>query len=399
MEVNRPQLNGEVSQLQQLNQLLLEMASLRNEAELLKAGLRGLVGLLGVDHAAMMMTELDPVYSRVVSEFPSHGAVGQRIEMQTNPLRTQLLDHPDKMALVQDVDNDPLVNADVRAMLKPLGVQAILVLPLLVQGRMIGTVGMDIYQKGRRFSDDMIGLAQAVITQLSINIQNVRLLLQSEERVNQLQQVTSVGQALHASLQLDDILNAMLVETPRLFPVDHLIIALYDSAIDQLKDVAQYEAKRITIDVTHAPLVPIGTSLIGDVWQTGTPLSIGDTTQAGVRLRLHDARVRSVMVAPIALGERRLGVTYIGSLRPNAYSESDAALLEQVNGQLAAALENSGALAESQRATRAQMLVNTITAQIQQSSDLEQMLTAAALELGSALGARRARVVLTSNDE
>jgi GAF domain-containing protein len=388
-----------MTQLQQLNSLLLEMAGLRNEAELLKAGLRGLVGLLGIDHAAVLLHEPDGASARVVSEFPNHGAVGQRLDMHNNPMRAQLLDSPEKIGLVQDVDTDPVLTPTLRDILRGLGINAMLVLPLMVHGQLIGTVGLDVYQKNRPFTAEMIALAQAVATQLSVSVQNIRLLLQSEERVGQLQHLTTVGQALHASLQLDAILNAMLIETPRLFPVDHMIIALYDPTSEQLKDVAQYEAKRITIDLTHAPLVPIGTTLIGDVWQSGRPLHIEDTAQAGVRQRLHDARIRAVMVAPIAVRERRLGVTYIGSLRPHAYSQADAALLGQVNGQLAAALENSAALAESQRAARAQMLVNTITAHIQQSSDLEDMLAAAALELGRALGARRARVVLTSKDE
>ncbi len=403
MEVNRPRqpglLHAQPSTLQQLTQLQLEMVELGNEAELMKAGLRGLVGLLGIDHAAVLLTEPEGVYGRVVSEFPEHGAVGKRIELLINPLNPQMNDHPEQIGLVQDVQTDARLSVDVRNALTELGVQAMLVLPLMVHGQLIGTVGLDIYRQDGAFTDEMISLAQAITTQMSISVQNIRLLQQSGERINQLQKMTSMGQALHASLQLDAILNAMLTETPKLFPVDHMIVALHDPITEQLKDVAQYEAKRITVDLTHAPLVPIGTTLIGDVWLEKTTVRIGDTAQAGVRLRLQDARVRSVMAAPIALRDRQLGVTYVGSLQPNTYTAADAALLEQINGLLAAAIENSEALTESQRAARAQALVNSITAHLQQSSDLEDMIAAAAQELGRALGARRARVVLTADDQ
>jgi GAF domain-containing protein len=403
MEVNRARSTGTLpaypSQLQQLNQLLLEMASLRNEAELLNAGVRGLVGLLGIDHAAVLITEQDGAFGRVVSEYPSHGAVGQRLELLLNPLSTEMTRNAGHYSLVQDVENDTRLTPEVRGVLSSLGAQAMLVLPLLVHDQLIGTVGLDIYQKNLRFTDEMITLAQAVTMQMSVSVQNIRLLQQAEERVNQLQKVTSAGQAIHASLQLDAVLGAMLTETPKLFPVDHMIIALYDPFSQQLKDVAQYEAKRINVDLIHAPLVPFDTTLIGDVWHDRKLIRIGDTAQAGVRLRLQDARVRSVMVAPISLRDRQLGVTYVGCLRPHAYTNADAALLEQINGLLAASIDNSQALAESQRAARAQALVNTITAHLQQSSDLEDMIAATAQELGRALGARRARVVLTDDDK
>jgi GAF domain-containing protein len=400
MEVNRARQTSLLpsSPLQQLNQLQLEMMSLRNEAELLKAGVRGLVGLLGIDHATVLLNEPEGVYGRVVSEFPEHGVVGQRIELASNPLIAQIMQSPEHIGHITDAQNDPRLPQPFREILATLGTQAMLVLPLMVNGELIGTVGLDIYRKDQAFTDEMIVLAQAIITQMSVSVQNIRLLQQSEERVGQLQNVAALAQALHASLQLDAILNAMLTETPKLFPVDHMIIALYDPVVEQLKAVGQYEVKRITIDLTHAPFVPIDTTLIGDVWRDGTPLRIDNTAQAGVRLRLQDARVRSVMVAPISLRDRLVGVTYIASLRSHAYTPADAALLEQVNGQLASAIENSEALAESQRAARSQAIVNTITAHLQQSSDLEEMITAAAQELGRALGARRARVVLTADE-
>src|SRR5690606_34951185 len=103
---------------------------------------------------------------------------------------------------------------------------------------------------------------------------------------------------------------------------------------------------------------------------------------------------RSLMIAPIRVRDRLLGIVNIGSLHPNAYTETDIAVFQQMVNQLATALENAEAFAHSQRVAKNEALINDISAQLQQQMDMQRMLNVTLNELGAALGARRGRIRL-----
>lgn len=91
---------------------------------------------------------------------PTIRAVGNSILVHDNPSMEYIL-RQRRPLVVADVQRDPILGG-VAPLLRELGVQSILILPLIVQDQVIGTIGLDSTRCRRVFTQDEIALAQTV---------------------------------------------------------------------------------------------------------------------------------------------------------------------------------------------------------------------------------------------
>lgn len=385
------QLSRQVRVLQTINRLSGGISSFQNERELLNYTMQAMTNAVGVDHTAIATITASGDHAVVVAEYPKQIAVGARLNMRgtlADQVSRQQLNKP---FIIPDLERDTLLMQEEREGLRGMGIHALMIVPLLVYDKLIGTVGFDIYQKGRSFTPEMIEIAQTMTNQLAISLQNLRLLTETQHRAEQLQRITLFGQSMQATLELETILNIMLAETAQMLSVDNMSVALYDSRIGRLRLAARFEDERTVIDLTGGTLISMDNSFAGRVWQTREPLFIADTHE---RTDAGDLSTRTLIIVPIRSRGRILGTVSVGSLRPYAYSEGDFAIFQQMVNQLAVAIENAEAYAQSQRMAQNEALINEIATAIQQQRDVETMLSIAVGELGRALGAHQARGLL-----
>ncbi len=173
-------------------------------------------------------------------------------------------------------------------------------------------------------------------------------------------------------------------------------VALASARQGSLRSVARYADGRRTIDTANAVSVALDQTFVGQVWQMQELLGIADTQALPVHPTDYDPSLRSLLIAPIRSRGQVLGIVTIGSTLPYRYTETDQAIFQQMINQLAVALENAQAFEQSQRATKNEALINDISTQLQRRSAVEDMLEVAISELGTALGARRGRIRLTT---
>jgi GAF domain-containing protein len=389
------QLSRQVRVLQTLNRLSTGISSFQSEKELLDYTAQSLVTALNIDHVGLVLFEPNQDVGTVVSEYPRHGAIGMQIDLRTNGMVRALkeaLDHP---VIVQAVETDPMIDPETRIVLKKLGVASMAVLPLRIHDQLIGSVGLDIYERARPFASELLETAQTMISQFTISLQNIRLLSDAQRRAEQLQRIALFGQSVQATLNLETILNIMLTESKQMIAMDRMSVALYDMRQGRLRVVAQYEDEKTSVDLVNGALISMTGTFVAQVWETQETLAIADTqTLSGVR-RMQDVSVRSLMIVPIRSRGRLLGTVTVGCLRPNAYTEADKAIFLQMTNQLAVAIENADAFTQSQRVAKNEALINEIATHLQQRTAIDDMLQVAVGELGRALGARRARIRLS----
>lgn len=394
---NARELEQQVRTLQMINQFSMGLGVYRDEQQLLDYAAQSMTAALNVDHVGIALLDRGGEFGTVVSEYPDHGAVGSRLDIGNNPLTMALIENPDRSAIIQEVEDSELITDTTREVLRRIGVVRIMVVPLRLQGELAGTVGFDIYDPQQSFAHNAIEVAQTMVAQLMISLQNVRLLTDAQRRAEQLQHVASFGQSVQASLDMDNILGSMLAETRRTIPVDRLTISLFDPLTEQLRIVAQYEDGSTSIDLANGTPIALTGTFAGQVWETQELLAIADTQAAGGAGRAHDVAMRSLMIAPIRSRGRLLGTVSASANRPYAYEDTDVAIFQQMVNQLAVAIENSETFAQSQRTAKNEALVNAISAQFQSYSNVQDMMNAAITELGNAIGARRARVRLSTD--
>lgn len=393
IQAGAEQLKQQVGVLQTLNQLSSQISATLDEAQLLDQMVRALPDLLQVDHCGIVLLDPDKSAGTVMSEYPLTGAIGVKIEAVGNPLYEFIHNHDTRPAIVE-VENDPRLSESNRQFLRGVGTKHLAILPLVVLGDVIGSIGLDINQPDRLFTADILETAQAVASQLAIGLQNIRLLNDTRRRAEQLQRVAVFSQSVQATFDQDTIFNVVLTESTQMLPIDQMSVMMYEASRQELRSVAQRVDGVNSVRLSDGELIPIKGQL-AQVWSSWESLHIPDLRKVS-----HDldpsVTLRSWMMVPILARGQILGIASAGSERPYAFMETDVALFSQIISQLAVAVENAGAYQQTQRTAKNEALINDISTQLQSQMDISRMLDITAQELGKALGARRARIRLAT---
>lgn len=385
-------LQGQVTALQTLNQLATEMGRFTDEQALLDHVTRIVAEALAVDHAGLVTLDMTNQSGTVTSEWPLTGTIGTQIDFRNNPIFDLMKNNLPKTLLINEAFNDPRVTAQTREIFSRLGIKSIFLLPIIVRGQLIASLGLDLYSEDRVFSENDVTLAQTISAQLSVALENVRFLSDSQRRADQLQRIANFSRSVVATLEMPSLISIMLTETAQFISLDRMYIALFDERAGGLRVVGRYENERPAVKMDAALDPQIGSSFAAEVWKQQQFITYTDTMELRGNRSQYDIGLRSVMGVPVRLRGRVFGAVVVGSFRASRYSETDGALFQQLVNQFAATLENAEAYGQSQRIARSEALINEIVVEIQQAGDLSRMSEIVLRELTTALGATQARL-------
>ena len=135
-------------------------------------------------------------------------AVGVELPVEGN-LSSQKVIETGQSLVVDDAQNDP-ITAPIHEVMKSHGVVSLAIMPLISAGRVIGTVGLDILEAGRRFTEEEIRLAETIIGQAASAIENSRLFSQTQQQLEDLQIIQSTTSELSESLSFEDVSKTLI---------------------------------------------------------------------------------------------------------------------------------------------------------------------------------------------
>ncbi len=194
-----------------LYRVLAAVSSSINLEEISITICRELAQKFNLPQAALAFISEDGKYLDVKAEYrlPDRPpALGDRIPIEGNPATNWVIEHQQPL-VVEDMLAS-VTDPALLATLKKRGVRSMLIVPLIVRGKVIGTLGLDSL-KPRTFSEDEVRFAQNVASSVSQSVEIARLYhnLQSElesrlaaqtelvkERDFAMQVMNSMGQGL-----------------------------------------------------------------------------------------------------------------------------------------------------------------------------------------------------------
>ena len=401
VQVNASQLGSQVRVLQIVNQLAMMLGSTQDESELLDRATRALTEATGVDHSSIILYNTLENTGTVVSEYPWQGAIQTQINTVSDPL-FEPLQKAQELIIIEDVPNDGRLVSPLKEKVREMGVQTMALFPLIVSDRILGGVSLEIFNPIHKFTPQIVNIAQTIIAELSIGIQNLRLLTDAQRRADQLQRIAAFNESVQATLDMATIFNIMMNESSQMLPHNQLSIALYDPASGQLRVVAQRSEEYTNVSLSNGEVLPIA-GPVEKVWDSWEMVHIPDTRNVPDKVSSR-ITTRSLIISPLISRGRILGIVSVGNLRPYMYSDTDVVVFQQMVNQLAIAIENTEAFTQSQRVAKNEALVNDISSQLQRQLDIHSMLDVTVNELGKVLGARKARIrmgttVPNPNDE
>jgi signal transduction histidine kinase len=179
----------------------------------------------------------------------------------------------------------------------------------------------------------------------------------STEALRKLQAVTD---AALAHLSLDDLLDELLTRIRDALEADTSALLMLDTEREELVARA---AKGLEEEVERGTRIPYGKGFAGRIAATRDIVRIEDVDHSYVlNPILHEKGVKSLLGAPLVVGDKVLGVVHVGTLTPRVFNDDDVELLRVVSARAAIAIDRALAYDEVVRLTELQRDFVTLAA-------------------------------------
>ena len=277
-------------------------------------------------------------------------AVGFVIPVANNPA-TQMAITERRPVIVPNATENPLT-ASAHDVLRQRGVKTILILPLVVENEVIGTVGLDVVEEGIELTDEQLRLAETIVYQAASAIQRARLFSQTEEARRDAERLFGLSAALNAAQNADDIVGAVvgsgLAEEPALVSLSVVEVDVDGqprwSTVAALWADPQLGASRELGPGERFHLPDID---IAGAWTAGRgdPILIEDTARDervdGLLRALYESmRVRATVMLPLRVRDSWVGLLEFSWREPRPFNAHDRRIFRSMATQLAVTLSN-----------------------------------------------------------
>ena len=329
-----------------------------------------MVALFEADHSGILLFDQAQIYGQVVAEYPSTGATAERFPVQGYLAAERIIADREPL-VIEDAWNDPLMAA-VREAMHRLDIRSMLIVPLIVKGEVVGSIGLDAVGQQRRFSAEEVALAQTIANQVSIAIQNARLLEEARQRARQLESLIEVGRAIGSTLDLDEVLQLILERLEQVIPYDAVSLWLREGEAMRTRAVRGFEASEAHLDLT---VTLQDDALSQEMVSTRRPLILADAQQDERFCGLAGTEwVRSWLGVPLLSKGEVIGLVTINKKEPGLYTAETAELALAFGQQAAVAIENARLYEETRRYVGELTALHAIDVAIASTLNLDEVL-------------------------
>ena len=256
-----------------------------------------------------------------------------------------------------DMLEDPRVSLTpaVRARIEQASYRAVLALPLAVDGRVMGALGVG-DRRGRAFRDEDVQLAQAFAAQAANALENARLYEDAQRREREAAILARVARELTESLEPDEVGKRIVKNVRQLVgaPLSLLHLVQPDGSLR----VIAWSGEAPPYSTPEHPL-PAGTGVSSIVVREGRPFWSSDLLNdpsvvlaEETRQALQRSGNRAYLGAPLRLKGEIIGSLTVGDKLGRAFSHGEVALLETFADHVAMVLVNTQLFA-GEKAARA----------------------------------------------
>ena len=257
-----------------------------------------------------------------------------------------------------DILNDPAItiSPEERRRIEQARYRAVLAVPLLVHGQIIGAIGIS-DRPGRAFSAEDVRLVQAFADHAGLAFHNARVHAQTERARRVAAELARVARRLTETLEMSAVGDQTVESVLPLFDAQIAVLRVLEPD-GSLRAIAASGGARGAFKPGH--VLPPGMGLMGRVAREGRPLSTRDiqtdptiARSGDFQDRLEVAQARSVLAVPLWAKGAIIGVLCIGDRIDRSFFEDEVTLLQTFGDQAAIALENARLFDEQRRTQEA----------------------------------------------
>jgi PAS domain S-box-containing protein len=286
--------------------------------------------------------------------------------------------------VADDLRNDP--PKIWRTELIKRGILSVAVVPLIIKESVKGLL-LTYSAESYAFDKDKINLLTSFANQAAIAIENSRLYEETKRQADKLSALyedlnernkdlgilNAITQAVHQSLDLEEIYNVALDKVTSMENVDMAMIYLVDE--DRKEAILQAHRNVPEAYLLRAGKIPYPKGVTWKVINTSMMLNVEniqkdpDVGAAGRDLGHH-----SVLGIPIFLGEMVIGVIWFLSYKERKFNVREVNLLSAIGDQIAIAIAKAKLYKELTKKSHYETIINTVTQSVHQSINLQEVL-------------------------
>jgi PAS domain S-box-containing protein len=376
---------------------LIEAASQSLQTEhVLQSLCRVLVETLRVSRAGAALLTEDGAYLRVVAEYAPAGSasgVGTLLPATPEGPASHFVVRQAQSLAIADAQHDPRMRG-AHELMERLGIQSILITPLLIRGRVIGTLGLDSFQP-RTFTAEEIQIVEEAALSIAQVLDNARLFEQTQKRARELEVLNRIGQAMSSAEPLSARLQSVGPLICEVFGVGTGAICLLDPATDSIQTPFCLRSGK----VVAAPARPVGRGLVAAVIRTRQPLKY-DRVPDDYLADLGEGEPQQTWLgAPIFAGDSILGVVSVQGFPPYQLTEADVRLLGTIAAGIGPAIQNARLLEQTQRRVQELALLDKVRTALNQELGLAAFFRTVVNAVADTFGYTHVSIYLLQGDE
>lgn len=356
--------------------------------EMLTKVARQLVEMFGVDHSGVLFFGQDDIEGEVVAEYPPQGLLGVRLSLVDYPLADRLKAEKRPIAVLE-AQRDPIMGS-TRPNMQQMGIQSILVIPLIVKDKLIGGLGLDAMRGPRSFTAEELELGLIIGQQIAVAVDYAYALETVRAQQQQAQTLREVNRILSRSLNMDEILPSILEQLEKVIPVDGSSIYLV------VEEGIQLKASRGRYNPFTGQQVVSLAQLQGaaEIIKNKAPLLISDTRQNPHWHRFPNSPLQAWLGVPLIVEDEVVGILNMDAYAPYQLNESHIPLARAFADQAALAIANARLYGQAKRRADLLTSVQEIGIKITASLEVEEVLNAVTTAVLNLLEAGQVRIYL-----
>lgn len=249
--------------------------------------------------------------------------------------------------------NECLPHAATSVEFADCGVKSLIVVPLLVGERLIGSLLVGNLSEARKFSGNDLTVVESVGRQAAIAIENSRLFAETEERVRRSEAANEISRIINSTLELSEVLQLVINETSKAIGIEAGGIFFYQR--DECKFYGQMGYGPVGEQI-HDIIEDAGKfRFAAEAIKTKEYVLIKDAN-IDPRVPYHYVKMfglRSVLVLPLAVKDKVSGVIILSHTdEEHAFDEDQIAFARSIAQQAAIAIENARLFERSRQSAR-----------------------------------------------
>ena len=308
--------------------------------------------LMGVAMCGVLLHQEDDDQSgpgRLVARLPFHGVDDALVAHYTIPLTPgsslqAIWEEADYWYTNRATSDRVMIEAGLETLAQTLGIRQTMLATLMVGGRRLGVVQASNKLNGEDFADQDARLLMIFATQAAALIENARLYQAVQQRADEAERLRRIAELTGAILTPEDSFAPVLAEVAKLTESPIVFISVLDQHSSNIVTHPHYvygfELAEPVVQDAYAPGFERGVAISQRPFYSNDvhhdPRIIEGYRAIATRYNLH-----SVVLVPLAVGERSMGEMGIANRTSRPYGPDDRQTLLAVAAQISAALDRA----------------------------------------------------------